>query len=134
MFTFSSNSTIKKLVINISPDQMDCCVYKIPCKDCDKYYIGQTGKDLAKRIKQHKYSVRTGQVSNALFIHLRDNNHCIDWSNASSIVSCHDILNRNIIESSLIKQSESQLINMSSGMYKLDSFICNKVHRQIQNS
>ena len=35
------------------------------------------------RLKQHKYSVRTGQESNALFVHLRDTKHCIDWDNAS---------------------------------------------------
>ena len=28
-------------------------IYKIPCKDCDKYYIGETGRSLGLRIKEH---------------------------------------------------------------------------------
>lgn len=130
---FSNNCTIKKLLIKNSPDQVEhSCVYKIPCKDCDKFYIGQTGKDLPTRIKQHKYSVRTGQVSNALFVHLRDMNHCIDWSNASSMFPCNNLLNRNIVESSFIKQSDNNIINLSSGLYKLDRFISNMIYRQIK--
>ena len=29
-------------------------IYKIPCKDCDDYYIGQTCRPLIKRIKEHE--------------------------------------------------------------------------------
>ena len=126
---FSNNCTLKKLLIKNSPDQTDGCVYKIPCKDCDMFYIGQTGKDLDTRIKQHKYSVRTGQESNALFVHLRDKNHCIDWSNATSIFPCNKLLDRNILESSFIKQTEFVNINLNSGLYKLDRFISNKIYR-----
>ena len=110
---------------------MDGCIYKIPCKECNKCYIGQTGKSLALRVKQHKYSVRTGQESNALFIHLRDMNHCIDWPQATSIFPCNDIAKRNIIESSMIKHSKNDLINLSNGLYKLDNFISDRIVRQI---
>ena len=128
---FSNSGTIKDILIKNSPDQVDGCVYKIPCTECNKCYIGQTGKNLTMRVKQHKYSVRTGQESNALFIHQRDMNHCIDWSHASSIFPCNDIVKRNIIESSMIKHSINDLINVSTGMYKLDNFISNRIVRQI---
>ena len=29
-------------------------VYRIPCSDCSKLYIGQTGKTLAQRVKEHQ--------------------------------------------------------------------------------
>lgn len=128
---FSNNNTVKKLLIKNSPTTSCGCIYKVPCKECNMFYVGQTGKDLSARIKQHKYSVRTGQVSNALFVHMRDNNHPIDWANASSIMSCNSIVNRNIIESSVIKHSENDNINLSSGMYKLDRFIIDKICKQI---
>ena len=28
-------------------------IYKIPCKNCDKYYIGETGRSLGLRINEH---------------------------------------------------------------------------------
>ena len=94
-----------------------------PVKYVHEFYIGQTGKDLNMRIKQHKYSIRYGQESNALFVHLRDFGHSIDWKNANSLVPCKGVTERNIIESSFIKQSINNSINMSTGLYKLDPLI-----------
>ncbi len=79
------------MLVKNSPNNARGCVYKILCKDCDNCYIGQTGKELNTRIKQHRYSVRKGPESNALFVHTRDNNHCTDWNNASKncLVTLH---------------------------------------------
>ena len=60
---------------------------------------------------------------------MRDLNHPIDWSNASAMIQCNSFINRNIIESSLIKNSDN--INLSSGMFKLDSFIADRISRQV---
>jgi predicted GIY-YIG superfamily endonuclease len=35
------------------------CVYSNPC-DCDRYYIGETGRHLEVRIKEHKYNLTEG--------------------------------------------------------------------------
>lgn len=48
------------MFLNNSPNNVVGCVYKIPCKPCNKSYVGQTGKKLNIRIKQHNCSVRTG--------------------------------------------------------------------------
>ncbi len=74
---FKNNCTVNKLIKN-SPQFNEGCLYTLPCKNCNRFYIGQTGKTLEQRNKEHKYSVRTGQQSNALFIHVRDTNHSID--------------------------------------------------------
>ena len=34
-------------------------VYRIPCADCGKSYVGQTGRNLSLRIKEHKKAVET---------------------------------------------------------------------------
>ena len=124
---FKNNSTVRTTLIKNSPDNKIGCVYKIPCKTCNKSYIGQTGKDLETRIKQHKYSVRYGQETNALFLHLRDFDHPIDWSNAAPLVFCKNSLDRNIIESSFIKQSKENIVNKSLGLYKLDPLIIKEI-------
>lgn len=124
---FNNKSTVKNLLIKNSPDDSKGCVYRIPCNNCNKVYFGQTGKSLEQRIKQHKYSVRTGQESNAVFVHMSENNHCIDWDHAHKIVSCKDFTERNIIESCLIKYKPDYNFNISSGLYKLDNLIVERV-------
>ena len=131
---FSNTSTVKNMLIKNSPENSVGCIYKIPCKRCNKIYVGQTGKELNTRVKQHKYSVRTGQESNALFVHMRDEDHCIDWDNASPILCCKSVLSRNIVESSIIKNTESVNMNLSCGMYKLDKFITEKNCSQVKIS
>ena len=32
-------------------------VYKIPCKNCDKAYIGETGRKFGTRLKEHQADV-----------------------------------------------------------------------------
>ena len=101
----------------------------MPCNACDKRYIGQTGKDLSVRLKQHKYSIRTAQESNALFMHLSVFNHTIDWEGARELVLCTDIVKRNLIESCFIKFYNDTVLNISPGLFKLDSFIINEIIR-----
>ena len=32
-------------------------VYEIPCKNCKKIYVGESGRDLKIRIKEHKTNI-----------------------------------------------------------------------------
>lgn len=128
---FNYENTIGKLLVRNSPRSDNCVIYKIPCKDCDSYYIGQTSKDLKFRISQHKYSVRSGQISNALFIHLSEKSHQIDWDGSSSITNCKSILDRNIIESALIQITKPSNLNISTGLYNLDPFLIDLLKRDL---
>lgn len=123
---FRYTSTVKNILIKNSPKNSLGCVYEIPCKDCNHSYFGQSGKGLLTRLKQHKYSVRTGQMSNGIFLHLNNFNHRINWEGAKVLLYCNNITKRNIIESALIRNS-SNLMNISQGMYKLDRFIINHI-------
>jgi len=40
------------------------CVYKVPCADCDKTYIGETGRKFAVRLQEHRTEVesKTGRT------------------------------------------------------------------------
>ena len=38
-------------------------VYKIPCSSCPKVYIGQTGRTLGQRVKEHQHSVRDKKIA-----------------------------------------------------------------------
>ena len=127
---FRFANTLKQTLIKNSPKNSLGCIYKIPCLDCSHLYIGQSGKGISTRIKQHQYSVRSGQESNALFLHRNNFNHRINWKDAEVVIYCNNITKRNIIESVLIKKS-NELMNISQGMYKLDPFIIESIFKLV---
>ena len=93
-------------------------VYQIPCKDCDKSYIGYTCRNLEQRKKEHQRAIRYGQQNSAIFNHVSNTNHSIDW-NAACIVYNSSCPNKNkIIESSLIEQRSN--FNMHKGSWRPD--------------
>ena len=70
----------------IEPNQVRGVVYEVPCSDCDRTYIGQTGNSLHTRIKQHRAACRLFQRDkSALAEHSIDLDHRIDWDNAKVV-------------------------------------------------
>ena len=45
-------------------------IYSIPCKGCDKVYIGETGRGIEKRIYEHKADIRKHNRANSLVLHI----------------------------------------------------------------
>ena len=123
VFNFKNN--IKNLLIKNSPENGNGLIYKIPCKDCSDFYIGQTSKSLTKRVQQHKYCVRSLNDNNALFLHSVDSSHAINWENSNKVVRCNDYTKRIIMESALIKLTWGSNFNTSHGIVKLDNIILN---------
>ena len=70
----------------VSPDSVCGVVYEIPCNDCSKKYVGQTGNSLHTRLKQHQAACRLLQPEkSALAQHAIDEGHRIDWSKAKVV-------------------------------------------------
>ena len=128
---FKTLGTIRNMLIKNSPHHISGCIYEIPCKQCNKRYIGQSGKSLEVRLKQHKYNVRTGNMQNALFIHMNDSNHGINWAMSKEIIFCKEIVKRNLIESCIIQRDCDKLLNISQGLYKMDEFLLNSILKQV---
>jgi len=71
------------------------CVYKVPCANCGKTYVGETGRQLEVRLHEHKTEVEsktkraftrsqrsaslTKYSKSALTDHANQANHTIDW-------------------------------------------------------
>ncbi len=61
---------------------------EIPCQDCTFTYIGQTGRYLKTRVKEHQMDLRNHNLDSATTKHAVDNNHRIAYSNAQPVESC----------------------------------------------
>lgn len=116
--------------------QTSHCVYKIPCKNCTTPYIGETERHLECRIKEHQASVKkvTNQKftrarasesadiehKSALADHAAQDNHVIDWDNASILATqCHNKKGRWIREAIWVRSEDAGTVNRNEGGYEL---------------
>ena len=55
------HSTLRSLLVNLKdkckPEEQSEVIYQIPCKNCSKSYIGETGRLLKTRLDEHKAEV-----------------------------------------------------------------------------
>ena len=76
-------TTLRQLLTNVKdkeePRNRQGAVYKIKRFDCHASHIGETGRNLATRLADHKRAARKGDVNNLIFEHHRLTNHTIDW-------------------------------------------------------
>ena len=68
---------------NVEKESIRGIVYSIPCADCDKVYVGQTGNSFKTRIGQHRSALRLlHPEKSALAEHSILHKHQIGWDNA----------------------------------------------------
>ena len=99
-----TSPTIKNLIQRRPKSTKTGNIYKIPCHDCDKEYIGETGRELEKRIREHRQALRKDDQLNAVAQHRTNLNHNINLSNASVIHFEDDPMKRKLIEAAVISQ------------------------------
>ena len=132
-------------------------VYKIPCANCDTPYIGETGRHLRCRLKEHQDSVKTvasqrftrsrksqaedKEEKSALADHAAQRNHVINWDKTSVLASqCHNKKGRWIREAIHVRAHGNGTLNRNQGMYELphtwDSLLMTAVNdvKQTHNS
>ena len=122
--TFEYNNLKKYLIKNHIPDT-SATIYKIPCNNCEESYIGETGRDVITRVKEHRACVRRGDENNSCFRHMRDKGHAIDFDETKEIVQVKDHHKRKILESALIDKEDT--FNISKGFYSFSPLINNLI-------
>ena len=81
------------------PKDRQGAVYKIKCCDCQATYIGETGRNLSRRLTEHKRATRNGDVNNHIAEHHLKTKHQIDWDSATCITYSTDYYQRLTLES-----------------------------------
>jgi hypothetical protein len=75
---FRTNNTIQKLLMHnqqTSDIHSRSDVYKLICLDCNKAYVGQTGRSFATRFLEQKNAFKTANKSSSFAKHLMEHTH-----------------------------------------------------------
>ena len=107
-------------------------IYTVGCQDCKKLNIGETGRDFSNRIKEHKFDIKSGNEKNALFVHVRDCNHKIDFNSSKLVFPSSSGRKRHIIESALIDLHEGNCLNANKGFSPNNKIISKYVRKIIR--
>ena len=74
-------------------------IYSIPCKDCDKSYIGETKRKFSTRLKEHQKAVEhKHSQKSALAEHCLRSGHTVSWEAAKILRTSASWRNRRILE------------------------------------
>ena len=124
---FSSKRTLRSELVNVKKriDLSDRkgVVYEIEC-GCGHSYIGETGRTLNTRIKEHKYAVRRYDPNNGISVHANATMHNMKWEDARIIGVEENTLKRKHKESLCIAEKAGrQLLNLDCGLQVHPSWI-----------
>jgi len=129
------------------------CVYKVTCANCDKTYIGETGRKFGVRLQEHRTEVKskagrtftrslrasslTQHNRSALPDHATQENHVINWSQVTVIDREPERFTRWIKEAIHIRKEGQQAMNRDEGSYQLshayDHFLDTTSTRRVKN-
>ncbi len=104
--------TIGSLLMKNSPSvqkEPKDIVYKIPCQDCNKFYIGQTSRYLSKRISEHQTDLQNQNQDSATTVHSLQTGHTIAFTNAHPLETEQYLAKRLKLESLYISTSKTVL-------------------------
>ena len=86
---FKLRGTLRQMLTRVKTARPDMkkkdVIYEVPCMDCNMSYIGKTGRNLKKRLVEHKAAFRRGDRKNGIAVHMQDYNHCMNWEAAQVI-------------------------------------------------
>ena len=116
---FKSQCTLRRSLTRVKSARPELkkkeVVYEVPCMDCDTKYIGETGRNLQKRLMEHKAAVRRGDRKNGIAVHLQDHDHRVDWEAAKVIGQEPHYWRRRVLEALHISKND-KTSNLDCGL------------------
>ena len=112
------SSLFRKPKDAINFEQKRGLVYRISCWDCNAVYVGETGRGVGTRKREHTDVVKTFNTKkSAVSQHVIDFDHKIDWDNVKILKSESHAYRRRVAESFLINQKAClcNVINRNDG-------------------
>jgi hypothetical protein len=110
------STTLRTLLTRIKDrrevDESTGVVYQISCGGCNAQYIGETGRELGRRVEEHQRAIRNRQQSSHLYRHIQDTQHTIDWPNTKILAFQRNLYPRRIVEA-CFRSNNPNAINRS---------------------
>ena len=79
---FKSRGTLRESLMKVTtprnPLLKKGVVYEVPCMDCNRSYIGETGRSLKKRLVEHKSAVKRYDTKNGIAVHAWEHQHRVN--------------------------------------------------------
>ena len=112
--SFRPLKTLKQVLVHpkdpVPASRRKGVVYSIPCAECPRTYIGQTGRSLDLRLQEHRRALKNADVAaSAVAEHLFEAGHRFDLSKASVIDSHPHTQTRCLLESWHIQHHQAPL-------------------------
>ena len=106
---FQFKNTIRKQITHNKneEDNIGKGVYMIPCLDCDKCYIGETGRGLKVRCEEHVRACANGNPNSAIAQHSINLDHRINFKDSKIIYREACSSKRKIVEGAAIHSVET---------------------------
>jgi hypothetical protein len=74
-------------------------VYKLTCQTCEGSYVGQTGRKLSERLKEHETAWKKHKKGHSSFAyHLIENDHEFDFTKIDLLHECNKNYKLNCLE------------------------------------
>ena len=128
---FKSETTLRShLVDTVDPANQDGVVYRIPC-ECGKVYIGETGRSMHERIKEHDRDIRLARSqTSAVSEQAHKTCHYPLWNEVKFIDRDSHWYTRRVKEAMHIRLHPNN-INRDSGIEILEAWILTiKTHKR----
>ena len=114
---FKPHQTIRRMLVapkdKATTEEKSGVVYRFPCKDCDKVYVGETKRSLGDRVKEH--IAKTPSNQSALAEHRAATGHELDSTNVKVLCREDKLIPRKIREAIHIKKETSPTLNRDGG-------------------
>ena len=132
------HTTLRKMLVHPKdkiPDNKKCgVIYEVPCKNCNRTYVGETGRQLGVRISEHQKETEKASTANytrsqrknstqdikksAITDHVCTENHVINWEGVSVIDRESERYQRWVREAIWISR-RGTVMNRDEGAYQL---------------
>lgn len=97
-----STNTLKIQLVNvkdkISKDNICNVVYQLLCQGCNVEYVGETGRNLNKRMKEHQRDIVTKKPASQVYQHVRDTQHQFDFDQCNVLHQNSNLWHRRRLE------------------------------------
>ena len=87
--------------------------------------FGETSWNLHVRLKEHKRDIRIGNSNNALFLHISQFNHNLDFYSAKMLIYIHNKSLWRIFEAAAISFFNS--LNTRPGFYNISPYLIKSI-------